>query len=156
MLNGPQVQWLWLLGCGVIGLVTSFLFVWITEYYTESIYRPVQSIAEASLTGPATNIISGLAVGMETPAMPVIVISAALLLSYYFGVQGLAGCGGHQRLCEGNLWHGDRHDGNVELRGLHSGDGYVWADYGQCRRDHRDVEPAGFDSRADGQAGFGG
>jgi len=49
----------------------------------------VQSIAEASLTGPATNIISGLAVGMETPAAPVIVISAALLLSYYFGVRGL-------------------------------------------------------------------
>jgi K(+)-stimulated pyrophosphate-energized sodium pump len=90
MLNGPQVQWLWLLGCGVIGLITSFLFVWITEYYTESAYRPVQSIAEASQTGPATNIISGLAVGMETPAMPVIAISAALLLSYYFGVKGLA------------------------------------------------------------------
>ncbi len=90
MLNGPQVHWLWLLGCGVIGLITSFLFVWITEYYTESIYRPVQSIAKASLTGPATNIISGLAVGMETPAMPVIAISAALLLSYYCGVQGLA------------------------------------------------------------------
>ncbi len=94
MLNGPQVQWLWLLGCGVIGLITSFLFVWITEYYTESRYRPVQSIAEASLTGPATNIISGLAVGMETPAMPVVAISAALLLSYYFGVQGLAGVAG--------------------------------------------------------------
>ncbi len=94
MLNGPQVQPLWLLGCGVIGLITAFLFVWITEYYTESRYRPVQSIAHASLTGPATNIISGLAVGMETPAMPVIVISAALLLSYYFGVQGLAGVAG--------------------------------------------------------------
>ncbi|HWW23456.1 MAG TPA: sodium-translocating pyrophosphatase [Edaphobacter sp.] len=90
MLNGPLVQPIWLLGCGVIGLGTAFLFVWITEYYTESIYRPVKSIAEASLTGPATNIISGLAVGMETPALPVIVISAALLLSYYFGVQGLA------------------------------------------------------------------
>src|SRR5271170_2377998 len=90
MLNGPQVKPLWLLGCGVIGLVTAFLFVWITEYYTESVYRPVQSIAAASLTGPATNIISGLAVGMETPAMPVIAISAALLLSYYFGVKGLA------------------------------------------------------------------
>jgi K(+)-stimulated pyrophosphate-energized sodium pump len=94
MLNGPQVQWLWLLGCGVIGLATAFLFVWITEYYTESMYKPVKSIAEASLTGPATNIISGLAVGMETPAMPVIVISAALLLSYYFGVRGLADVAG--------------------------------------------------------------
>ncbi len=92
MLNGQpgqSVQPGWLLGCGVIGLATAFLFVYITEYYTESRYRPVQSIAEASLTGPATNIISGLAVGMETPAMPVLVISAALLLSYYFGVKGL-------------------------------------------------------------------
>jgi K(+)-stimulated pyrophosphate-energized sodium pump len=94
MLNGPQVQPMWLLGCGVIGLLTAFLFVWITEYYTEARYRPVQSIVKASLTGPATNIISGLAVGMETPAMPVVVISAALLLSYYFGVQGLAGVTG--------------------------------------------------------------
>ncbi len=84
-----QGRW-WLLGCGVVGIVTSFLFVRITEYYTETRYRPVRSIAEASLTGPATNIISGIAVGMETPAMPVLVISAALLLSYYFGVRGLA------------------------------------------------------------------
>src|SRR5579875_638876 len=88
MLNGVGVHPGWLLGCGIVGLVTAFLFVWITQYYTESQYRPVQSIVKASLTGPATNIISGLAVGMETPAMPVIVISAALLLSYYFGVLG--------------------------------------------------------------------
>jgi K(+)-stimulated pyrophosphate-energized sodium pump len=80
----------WFLACGLVGIVMSFLFVRITEYYTETRYRPVRSIAEASLTGPATNIISGLAVGMETPAMPVIVISAALLLAYYFGVRGLA------------------------------------------------------------------
>jgi K(+)-stimulated pyrophosphate-energized sodium pump len=85
MLGG---RW-WLFACGIVGMVTSFLFVRITEYYTESRYRPVQSIARASLTGPATNIISGLAVGMETPAMPVLVISAALLLSYHFGVLGL-------------------------------------------------------------------
>jgi K(+)-stimulated pyrophosphate-energized sodium pump len=84
-----QGRW-WLLASGAVGMVTSFLFVRITEYYTETRYRPVQSIANASLTGPATNIISGLAVGMETPAIPVVVISAALLLSYYFGVRGLA------------------------------------------------------------------
>lgn len=90
MLNGPAVHTGWLLACGVVGLVTAFMFVWITQYYTEARYRPVESIVKASLTGPATNIISGLAVGMETPALPVIVISAALLLSYYFGVQGLA------------------------------------------------------------------
>ena len=90
MLNGPFVHPVYLLLCGVVGLVTAFMFVWITQYYTEAKYRPVLSIVKASLTGPATNIISGLAVGMETPALPVIVISAALLLSYYFGVLALA------------------------------------------------------------------
>jgi K(+)-stimulated pyrophosphate-energized sodium pump len=83
-----QDRW-WLLGAGVVGIITSFLFVSITEYYTETRYRPVQSIAEACKTGPATNIITGLAVGMQTPALPAIVISGALLLSYYFGVRGL-------------------------------------------------------------------
>jgi K(+)-stimulated pyrophosphate-energized sodium pump len=83
-----QDRW-WLLAAGVVGIVTSFLFVSITEYYTETRYRPVQSIARACTTGPATNIITGLAVGMETPAVPVVVISGALLLSYYFGVRGL-------------------------------------------------------------------
>jgi K(+)-stimulated pyrophosphate-energized sodium pump len=91
MLNGPGVEPGWLFACGVIGLATAFLFVWITEYYTESRYRPVRLIAESSLTGPATNIISGLAVGMETPALPVVVISIALLTSYYCGVRALAG-----------------------------------------------------------------
>ena len=91
MLNGPGVEPGWLFACGVIGLATAFLFVWITEYYTESRYRPVRLIAESSLTGPATNIISGLAVGMETPALPVVVISIALLASYYCGVRALAG-----------------------------------------------------------------
>jgi K(+)-stimulated pyrophosphate-energized sodium pump len=86
MLGG---RW-WLLGSGICGIATSFLFVRITEYYTETRFKPVQSIAQASTTGPATNIIQGLAVGMETPALPVIVISAALLLSYYFGTRGLA------------------------------------------------------------------
>jgi K(+)-stimulated pyrophosphate-energized sodium pump len=79
----------WLLGSGICGIVTSFLFVRITEYYTETRFRPVRSIADASDTGPATNIITGIAVGMETPALPVLVIGAALLLSYYFGVRGL-------------------------------------------------------------------
>ena len=91
LLSGPGVEPAWFFGCGVVGLVTAFLFVWITQYYTETRYRPVRSIAEASLTGPATNIISGLAVGMETPALPVIVICGALLLSYYFGIRGLDG-----------------------------------------------------------------
>ena len=75
----------YLLGAGVVGILTAYAFVWITQYYTEYKYRPVQSIAEASRTGPATNIIAGLAVGMECTGMPVIVISVALMASYKLG-----------------------------------------------------------------------
>jgi len=77
---------------GVVGIATSFLFVYITQYYTEYKYRPVQSIAKACLTGPATTIISGFAIGLECVAAPVIVISAAILASYYLGTSaGLTG-----------------------------------------------------------------
>ncbi len=81
----------WFLGSGVVGILTAFLFVYITQYYTEYRFRPVQSIAKASLTGPATNIIAGLSVGLETPALPVIVIGAALMLSYWFGLKAFEG-----------------------------------------------------------------
>ena len=76
---------LWLFASGIVGIITSYAFVWITQYYTEYRYRPVRSIAEASRTGPATNIITGYAVALECTALPVLAISAALLLSYYFG-----------------------------------------------------------------------
>jgi len=82
--SAPSAWWHFFL-CGIIGVVTSIAFVYITQYYTESKYRPVKSIADASKTGPATNIISGIAVGLECTAMPVIVISIALLASYYLG-----------------------------------------------------------------------
>jgi K(+)-stimulated pyrophosphate-energized sodium pump len=81
----------WFLGSGIVGILTAFLFVYITQYYTEYRFRPVLSIAKASLTGPATNIIAGLSVGLETPALPVIVIGAALLLSYWFGLKAFEG-----------------------------------------------------------------
>ncbi len=75
----------YLLGAGIVGILTAYAFVWITQYYTEYKYRPVQSIAEASRTGPATNVIAGLAVGMECTGLPVIVISAALMAAYKLG-----------------------------------------------------------------------
>ena len=84
----------WFFVAGLVGMANCFLFVWITQYYTEYRYRPVRSIAEASLTGPATNIISGLAVGMESTAMPVVAISASILASYYCGVHALPGVEG--------------------------------------------------------------
>jgi K(+)-stimulated pyrophosphate-energized sodium pump len=79
----------YLLLAGIIGIATAYAFVWITQYYTEYKYRPVRSIAEASRTGPATNIISGLAVGFECTGMPVIVISTALMASYWCGKMAL-------------------------------------------------------------------
>jgi K(+)-stimulated pyrophosphate-energized sodium pump len=77
--------WLYFFFCGVIGIVTAQAFVYITQYYTEYKYRPVKSIADASQTGPATNIIAGISVGLECTAIPVVVISAAIIASYYLG-----------------------------------------------------------------------
>lgn len=82
--QAPQAWWhFWI--CGLIGLATAMGFVFITQYYTEYKYRPVKEIAEASQTGPATNIIAGFAVAMECTALPVLVISVAILSSYYIG-----------------------------------------------------------------------
>src|SRR5215218_5353322 len=71
--------------CGLIGLATAMAFVYITQYYTEYRYRPVLGIAEASQTGPATNIIAGIAVGMESTVLPVIAIGIAIITSYTLG-----------------------------------------------------------------------
>jgi K(+)-stimulated pyrophosphate-energized sodium pump len=77
--------WIYFFLCGVIGILMAQAFVYITQYYTEYKYRPVKEIAEASQTGPATNIIAGISVGLECTAIPVIVISMAILASYYLG-----------------------------------------------------------------------
>jgi K(+)-stimulated pyrophosphate-energized sodium pump len=84
---------LWFFLAGLIGILTSIAFVFITQYYTEYKYRPVREIAEASQTGPATNIITGFAVALESTALPVVAISIAILLSYYCGAKGLPGGG---------------------------------------------------------------
>ena len=76
-----------LYGPALVGLVVTFLLVAITEYYTGTRWNPVKAIAKASQTGHATNIIAGLAVGMQSTAAPVVVIGAAILMSYWI-------CGG--------------------------------------------------------------
>ena len=84
----------WLFGAGVVGIATSVVIVFITQYYTESRYKPVQEIAEASRTGPATNIVAGMAVGFETTLATAVVIGLALLLSYWMGnMSGVQGAG---------------------------------------------------------------
>src|SRR5438874_5839396 len=84
--NGLPI-WVWFFGAGVVGLATSVAFVYITQYYTAGTFRPVREIAEASKTGPATNIISGTAVGFETTFVTAITISIALFLSHFLGTQ---------------------------------------------------------------------
>ncbi len=79
---GSGMRFFW---CAVVGVATSIGFVLVTQYYTEHQYRPVREIADQSLTGPATNVIAGLAVGMESTAMPVLMISGAVLASYGIG-----------------------------------------------------------------------
>ncbi|WP_293486510.1 sodium/proton-translocating pyrophosphatase, partial [Parvibaculum sp.] len=60
--------------CSVIGLAITGLIIWITEYYTGTNYRPVRSIAKSSETGHGTNVIQGLAISLESTALPTIVI----------------------------------------------------------------------------------
>jgi len=75
--------------CGLVGLVVTGLIFWITEYYTGTHHRPVQSVAKASITGHGTNVIQGLAVSMEATAVPAVIICVAIVLTHMLG--GLLG-----------------------------------------------------------------
>ncbi|MEN3288454.1 MAG: K(+)-stimulated pyrophosphate-energized sodium pump, partial [Bradyrhizobium sp.] len=77
--------------CGVVGLAVTGLIIWITEYYTGTDYRPVKSIAQASVTGHGTNVIQGLAISMESTALPALVIMGGILITYaQAGLFGIA------------------------------------------------------------------
>ena len=77
--------------CGVLGLVVTGLIIWITEYYTGTGYRPVKSIANASVTGHGTNVIQGLAISLEATALPAIVIVVGIIATYSLaGLFGIA------------------------------------------------------------------
>ena len=75
--------------CGAVGLAVTALIIWITEYYTSTKFRPVRAIAESSVTGHGTNVIRGLAISMESTALPALVIIFGVLISY--GLAGLYG-----------------------------------------------------------------
>jgi K(+)-stimulated pyrophosphate-energized sodium pump len=78
-------EWYWFFFCGLVGIATGIAFVYITQYYTSGSWRPVKDIANASRTGPATNIIIGTAVGFETTAATAISIGLALVASFVLG-----------------------------------------------------------------------
>ncbi len=89
--TGASFTGMALFWCMMIGLALTGALVWITEYYTGTNYRPVRSIAKASETGHGTNVIQGLAVSLESPALPTIVISVAVIATYQLaGVIGIA------------------------------------------------------------------
>ena len=77
--------------CSLLGLVITGLIIWITEYYTGTNYRPVRSIAKASETGHGTNVIQGLAISLESTALPTLVICAGIIVAYLLaGIIGIA------------------------------------------------------------------
>src|SRR5438093_226028 len=80
-------NWSTTTSAGHVGILTSRAFVYITQYYTSGNWRPVKEIAEAAKTGPATTIISGVAVGFETTASSAITIAIALFISHWLGDQ---------------------------------------------------------------------
>ena len=78
-------SWYWFFFCGIAGILTGIAFVYITQYYTAGSWRPVKEIANASRTGPATNIIIGTAVGFETTGLTALAIGTALVSSFLLG-----------------------------------------------------------------------
>ena len=77
--------------CSLVGLVITGLIIWITEYYTGTGYRPVRSIAKASVTGHGTNVIQGLAISLEATALPTLVICGGIVIAYQLaGLIGIA------------------------------------------------------------------
>lgn len=90
-INDPAYPYMNIFWSSLIGIVVTALMVLVTEYYTSKKFRPVKSIAQASTTGHGTNIIAGLAFGMESTALPVLVIALGILSSFYFaGLFGVA------------------------------------------------------------------
>jgi len=91
LLNGNVITGMDMFYCALVGLVVTAALVWITEYYTSTAFRPVKTIAKASETGHGTNVIQGLAISLESTALPVIVIAAGIYVSYeYAGLYGIS------------------------------------------------------------------
>ena len=141
MTGGGTITGFSLFLCAIVGLLVTGLIVVITEYYTATEYRPVRSIAQSSTTGHGTNVIQGLAVSMESTALPVIVICVGIIAAYLLaGLFGIADGGDHDAVAGRD----DRRAGR-----LRAGDR-------QRRRHRRDGRPAARRAQDHRRAGCGG
>ena len=129
----PNAWWMYFI-CGMIGVLTSIVFVFITQYYTEYKYRPVQEIAEASQTGPATNVIAGIADRLRVHAH-----AGRRDLDRDPGFLPDRQAGAARRRA---VRHRRRDDGHARHGRLHPRDGHVRPDHRQRRRHRRDVAAA--------------
>ncbi|KAK6263866.1 hypothetical protein SCA6_019300 [Theobroma cacao] len=77
--------WLNFALCGLVGIITAYVFVWITKYYTDYKHEPVRTLALSSSTGHGTNIIAGVSLGLESTALPVLVISISIISAFWLG-----------------------------------------------------------------------
>ncbi len=101
MLNNEATHWYYFFFAGLVGLVLAYVFVIVTQYYTDYYYKPVLGIADACRTGPATAVIRGTAVGFECTAIPTVAIVIAILASFKLGQLGLAGTPGVSMVAAG-------------------------------------------------------
>ena len=128
----------------LLGLVVTLALVFITDYFTATAYSPVQEVAKASETGHATNIIAGLAVGMQSTAWPVVVIVAAILSEFWDLRRGRRRWAVRGR---------NRRGRHVVDGGHRGGDRCVRAGHGQRGRHCRDVPPGRRRAKNHGRVG---
>lgn len=103
LLHESTPNWWYFTVAGLIGIVNTFAFVFITQYYTSGSWRPVQEIAKSTVTGPATTVITGLAIGFENTGLPALAIALSLGGSYALG--NAAGIGGtHGVISTGGIY----------------------------------------------------
>lgn len=79
------LAWLNFALCGLVGIMTAYVFVLITKYYTDYKHEPVRTLALSSSTGHGTNIIAGVSLGLESTALPVLVISVSIISAFWLG-----------------------------------------------------------------------
>lgn len=98
LLHTEQAPFAWIhfSFCGLIGIFTAYIFIWITKYYTDYKHEPVQTLSLSSSSGHATNVLAGVSLGLESTALPVLVLSVTIISTFWLGnSSGLVDVGGN-------------------------------------------------------------